>query len=110
MDLGATECIPCKMMAPILKERKQEYQGRAAVIFLAAFEKLGVKRQPLTLGCVLYPPGDPMDRVFLAVNECLAAGNVLAMVGSLLWGMISALFSSCHVAAEAKIGAAASKA
>ena len=51
-----------------------------------------------------------MDRVFLAVNEWLAAGSVLVMVGSLLWGMISALFSSCHVAAEAKIGAAASKA
>jgi thioredoxin 1 len=44
VDLGATKCIPCKMMAPILKELKQEHQGRAAVIFLAAFEKLGVKR------------------------------------------------------------------
>ncbi len=34
IDLGATECIPCKMMAPILEEVKQEYQGRAEIIFI----------------------------------------------------------------------------
>ena len=34
IDLGADKCIPCRMMAPILKELKQEYQGRAAVVFL----------------------------------------------------------------------------
>jgi thioredoxin 1 len=34
VDLGATECIPCKMMAPILRELEREYTGKAAVIFL----------------------------------------------------------------------------
>ncbi|ROQ92357.1 thioredoxin family protein [Desulfosoma caldarium] len=34
VDLGAHECIPCKMMEPILKEVQQEYDGRAAVIFV----------------------------------------------------------------------------
>ncbi len=34
VDLGATTCIPCKMMVPILKELKAEYQGRAEVIFI----------------------------------------------------------------------------
>jgi len=34
VDLGANDCIPCKMMAPILKELKQEYDGKAAVIFI----------------------------------------------------------------------------
>jgi thioredoxin 1 len=28
VDLGANDCIPCKMMAPILKELKQEYDGK----------------------------------------------------------------------------------
>lgn len=34
VDLGATTCIPCKMMAPILAELEKEYKGRAAVVFV----------------------------------------------------------------------------
>jgi len=34
VDLGAGECIPCKMMAPILAKLKNQYAGKAAVIFL----------------------------------------------------------------------------
>jgi len=33
VDLGADKCIPCKMMAPVLKELTKEYQGRLAVEF-----------------------------------------------------------------------------
>ncbi len=33
VDLGAKECIPCKMMAPILAKLEKLYAGRAAVIF-----------------------------------------------------------------------------
>ena len=34
IDLGATKCIPCKMMAPILEELKKEYAGRLTVEFI----------------------------------------------------------------------------
>jgi len=34
VDLGAGQCIPCKMMAPILKEVEAEYAGRAEVQFI----------------------------------------------------------------------------
>ena len=34
IDLGATECIPCKMMAPIIAELQQEYAGKADIIFI----------------------------------------------------------------------------
>jgi thioredoxin 1 len=34
VDLGAKECIPCKMMAPLMEELEKEYHGRAAVIFI----------------------------------------------------------------------------
>jgi thioredoxin 1 len=34
VDLGAQECIPCKMMAPIIEELKREYEGRASIIFI----------------------------------------------------------------------------
>ena len=34
IDLGATQCIPCKMMAPILEEIKKEYAGSLRVEFI----------------------------------------------------------------------------
>ena len=34
VDLGADKCIPCKMMAPVLKELKTEYAGRMEVEFI----------------------------------------------------------------------------
>ncbi len=38
LDLGANQCIPCKMMAPILEELKKAYEGRAAIIFIDVWE------------------------------------------------------------------------
>lgn len=34
LDLGANACIPCKMMAPILKKMEKKYDGKAAIIFI----------------------------------------------------------------------------
>jgi thioredoxin 1 len=34
LDLGADKCIPCKMMAPVLKELTKEYAGRMQVEFI----------------------------------------------------------------------------
>lgn len=34
LDLGASKCIPCKMMAPILEGLKKEYAGRMNVEFI----------------------------------------------------------------------------
>jgi thioredoxin 1 len=34
IDLGATECIHCKMMAPILAELKFQYAGKADILFI----------------------------------------------------------------------------
>ncbi len=52
IDLGAGECIPCKMMAPILEELKQEYAGRLEVRFIDVWKypdeagKYGIKLIP----------------------------------------------------------------
>ena len=45
VDLGATECIPCKMMAPILRELEREYEGKAAVIFIDVWKNPAPARQ-----------------------------------------------------------------
>jgi len=34
VDLGASRCIPCKMMAPILQKLEKRYAGKAAIVFL----------------------------------------------------------------------------
>ena len=34
LELGSTTCVPCKMMAPILEELKEEYAGRLHVEFI----------------------------------------------------------------------------
>ena len=38
VDLGAGKCIPCKMMAPILEELKEEYSGKLDVVFIDVWE------------------------------------------------------------------------
>jgi len=38
VDLGATKCIPCKMMAPILEDLKKTYAGRLDVQFIDVWE------------------------------------------------------------------------
>ena len=52
VDLGADKCIPCKMMAPILEELKQEYAHRMQVEFIDVWknpnagEKYGIRIIP----------------------------------------------------------------
>jgi thioredoxin 1 len=38
LDLGATACVPCKKMAPILDELKEKYAGRLDVDFLDVWQ------------------------------------------------------------------------
>jgi thioredoxin 1 len=38
LDLGSHKCIPCKMMEPVLKDLRKEYDGRASVIFIDVWE------------------------------------------------------------------------
>ena len=45
LDLGAGKCIPCKKMAPILEELKQEYAGRMDVEFVDVLQNRDAARQ-----------------------------------------------------------------
>ena len=52
VDIGAKECIPCKMMAPIMEELEKEYKGRAAILFIDVWKyrdqsrKYGIRSIP----------------------------------------------------------------
>jgi cytochrome c-type biogenesis protein len=39
-----------------------------------------------------------LESVFLTVNEWIAGGTMIAALGCFLWGMISVVFSPCHLA------------
>ncbi len=55
LDLGATTCVPCKMMAKVLDELKVEYKGKLKVDFIdvkndeTAVKKYNVKLIPLQI-------------------------------------------------------------
>jgi thioredoxin 1 len=52
VDLGARECIPCKMMAPIMEQLEREYKGKAAIFFIDVWKnpeqrnKFGIRAIP----------------------------------------------------------------
>jgi cytochrome c-type biogenesis protein len=39
-----------------------------------------------------------LENIFLTVNDWLIAGTVIAALGAFFWGMISVVFSPCHLA------------
>ena len=45
LDLGATTCIPCKKMMPVLEELRTEYEGRLDVEFVDVWRMPGVANQ-----------------------------------------------------------------
>lgn len=38
LDLGASSCVPCKMMKPIFEELEQEYKGKANILLLEIYD------------------------------------------------------------------------
>jgi len=45
VDLGATKCIPCKIMAPILTDLKKTYAGQMDVQFIDVWENPGAGKK-----------------------------------------------------------------
>ena len=39
-----------------------------------------------------------LDTLFLTVNQWISGGTAFAAIGCFVWGMISVLFSPCHIA------------
>lgn len=45
VDLGADKCIPCKMMAPILEEVREQYKDKLDVVFLDVWKNPDAGKQ-----------------------------------------------------------------
>ncbi len=80
VDLGASQCIPCKMMVPVLDELEKEYAGVMAVEFIDAWQpenqeavrSYGIKEIPTQI--FLDPDGKELWRHvgFIAKDDILA--------------------------------------
>lgn len=52
VDVGAKACIPCKMMIPVIESLSDEYEGRAAIVFIDVWKnpkeagKFGIRAIP----------------------------------------------------------------
>ena len=42
VDLGSPQCLPCRLMMPVIEEVKEQYQGKAAVVYLDVWENPGL--------------------------------------------------------------------
>lgn len=85
VDIGAGKCIPCKKMAPILDELKQEYAGAMEVDFIdvwldrSAGERYGIEMIPTQ---IFYDPsGKELFRHegFFAKEDILAKWKELGI-------------------------------
>jgi thioredoxin 1 len=45
VDVGADKCIPCRMMAPILREVDEAYKGRVAIVFIDVWKNKGQEKR-----------------------------------------------------------------
>ena len=85
LDLGADKCIPCKLMAPILENLKEEYAGRMEVEFIDVWKnpeagtKYGVEMIPTQI--FLDPTGKELFRHtgFLGKEDILAKWKELGI-------------------------------
>jgi len=39
VDLGADNCLPCRMMAPIIADLQKAYQGKATIVFVDVYRE-----------------------------------------------------------------------
>jgi thioredoxin 1 len=52
IDLGADQCVPCKMMAPILTKLQKEYKDKAAIVVIDVYryndqvQRFGIRAIP----------------------------------------------------------------
>ena len=37
VELGADNCLPCRLLTPIIEELKEDYQGRAAIVSIDVY-------------------------------------------------------------------------
>jgi thioredoxin 1 len=83
IELGSDQCIPCKMMAPIIEELTSEYKGRLQVEFYDVWKNPGEGKK---FGIRVIPTQifiDPNDKEIFRHEGFFAKADILARWTSL---------------------------
>jgi len=78
VDIGASACIPCIMMAPSLEELKKEHAGRLQVEFIDAFQNPDAKKQYDTFFCPTQVFIDPSGKELFRHTGYYSKKDILA--------------------------------
>lgn len=46
LELGSVNCIPCRMMQPVMKEIEMAYTGKVKVVFIDVMQQFGIRAIP----------------------------------------------------------------
>ena len=101
VDLGATTCIPCKMMAPIMKKLERTYEGKAAISFIDVRKhpregrKFGMGSTiaafslAFSIGMAIGPILSGAIRDLVGINSVFYFGAVMMIVGTGLFTLFT---------------------
>ena len=83
IDIGAKKCIPCKMMAPIMKKMEKVYKGKAIITFINFWEH----REPVNRFRIRVIPTqiffDKNGKEVYRHEGFLAEKNIVAILGKM---------------------------
>ena len=82
IDLGADQCVPCKMMAPILTKLQKDYKDKAAIVVIDVYknndqvQRFGIRAIPTQ---IFYDPNGngslPPRRLHERKGDCRTANQ-----------------------------------
>ena len=83
VDFYTDTCGPCKMMAPIFEEARDEYAGRAEFAKLNVYESMGIATEYRVMGVptlIFFKGGQAVDRVVGVIDKNTLCAKIDALL------------------------------
>ena len=127
VELGSENCMPCRMMQPIISEIREQYKSQVRVVFHDVWteqgrpyaQMFGIRLMPTQFSSTATAKSFSGTRILFKGRYCrcledkrrsvmfvgiftwlsaaLASSAGFALAGSFLWGVLSIVLSPCHL-------------